>query len=464
MDRLFRPLTTRPSAAAFAVSFLLLFSLFLWGEKIAFQGGLGMDGYRYVRLATRFWELVGTSELTDADLQRVLPSLVIYLFLRPLGATTDIAALTAFGLLNSVALASTISLFVRTAFALHVQPRAVWAGGTLSFVSFAFLKWPSYYPALTDSCAVFAGAVLLHAHLTGRIFLVGIATVAAFFVWPTAGYMGLLFLTFPRRIPLPVAMAPDKAIDLARLFGALAIATGLWVTSFNLLTAWNYALGNAHVAPVNMALFPIAVAFQISFFTASSYFLLPPIGPKLALSTMASVRLTWVAVAVAIDFGVPYIRELIAGRPIPASDVGWQNLRLILTLPYVAPGRPLVAHMAFFGLVVMAAIIYWPRICRTAHQLGVGVTGALALALLQSMGPDHGTSFTICRYWRFSLLEGHPGGRLGSRLSVAHAGCRVSRRSLVQGVASDRRGAVRRRPARPAGQGLLFHPGSVHAA
>jgi len=352
----------------------------LWGERIPPGDGLGWDGRFYALIAEEFPRLVFHKQLDGYRLQRVLPSGVVYVGLGALGVTrTDQNVVRAFSVLNLTLLLLSVVVWARIARGAALNKGAQWLGLLLLFVNFANLRMPFYYPVLTDTAAFFLGILLVNFYLrsNGAGMLVTMALGA--FTWPSFVLLGgLLYVSSPKPL-IPPAPANRGLHSWA---GALVAILYLLSLSGNV----HLSLQPDSSAAVDKRLLFVSVPIVMAYVWAvvagllnhDSLFRLATYRQGLNAGRLGA----WVLMLVAVRL---VVRQLSSG-----SSLSYLSLYVhqLPARPIIKPGLFLVAHSVYFGLIVLVLILVWPRACRAAHQLGLGMTLFVTAILLLGLTPE----------------------------------------------------------------------------
>jgi hypothetical protein len=340
----------------------------LWGEAIDSTGGLGFyDGRRYGEIAMDFHGQVFREGLDAYRLQRVLPSAIVYAWLRVTGQPLDATHVRdAFRIYNLLMLLVTAAAWAAIARAMAFEERYAWLGFALLFLSFANLKMPFYNAVLTDTTALALGTLLILFYLRSNgPALLGVLVLSCF-TWPPL-LAGALLYVLPRHDGAP----PDRLITkTSGLLGALAAMTCVAVVA---------------AYPDILAQRPrpwltIAVLAAYYFVTQASLLhfdwrALPSrLRPWRVLHIVALMMMVRVVVA-------------LLSPDAPGFTIG-RYLREIVFYTSLQPALFLVAHVVYFGLVVAILIAAWPESSRAAIGLGTGMTLYTALQLGQAIDPE----------------------------------------------------------------------------
>jgi hypothetical protein len=356
--------------AAFALVFLYGLAQLAWGERIPVSDGLGTyDGRRYGEIARDFRREVFDEGLDLFRLQRILPSAVVHLALRATGSsfeTRDIVR--AFLILNWLLQLALVLVWREIARTARLGPTATWLGFVLMFLNFANLKQPYYYPVLTDTPALLLGALAVWLHLLGRWLALFAVMILAAFTWPALFVSGSLLFAFGRediRRPAPPAFPRAAMAGLAGL--AVALAEALSFGGGGGASGW-LSLGVL-----------IAYAAAVAWSLLASRRLFEP-------ATYARGLHPWRLIAAAATF-VALRWALGQAATAPGMTLA-RHVRHVFLYNWGKPALFLLAHVVYFGPVVILLLLYWRAARDRLHQLGLGLTAYAAFQLGHSINSE----------------------------------------------------------------------------
>jgi hypothetical protein len=352
--------------------------LALYGERLSPGHGLGWDGRFYAEIARDPHRAVFVDGLSEYRLQRVLPSLVVHGALRALGRPLDDAEIVrGFAVYNLVLLLGTLLVWDGICGAAAVSGGGRWLGFLLLFVSFGHLKMPFFYPVLTDTTALFLGALLVHLHLRDRGWATLAVLVAGAFTWPS-----FLLLAAPMYLLSPGTLDAGALLARGRRVLVAIAASAAYVANLAVHLPGR-GVRISEVEPVDERWLPLSIALAVAFVAAMASGLLGHRG----LWTPASYRarlhggrvVAWISVVVAVRL---VLRLLADGTR--TFDLG-MFLRQIALQSVLKPGLFVVAHAVYLGLVTLLLLLCWPAVCRAAHRAGPGLTLFVAAVLVQGL-------------------------------------------------------------------------------
>lgn len=402
--RTVRPMTSDPpSSVAFrghgwlmagGLVAVVLFGI-LVGEHIPIRGGRGWDGDIYIAVASDLssgWERISRDPYR---FQRILPCLVVYLGVALSGQTgQDAAALLGFTLLNLVLMLGALWLWLRLAAHWRLSWPARWLGFIGLFVNVPCLKISTYYPGLTDIAALALGMLLVTTLATGaRRGLVG-AGILGWFTWPASRLMAAFLVLFPHRPEPQEAPSPDPPISPAArwLAGCSALGVVAWMAHLFYGQGIRTA-GWGPIVPAVESLYPVSLAVTGLYVYLVVANFTPDPSPSGVRALWTRLEWRWVLLAVAF-LVVP--RWLVA-----ALTSGVESVTFAKFVPYTfflsttRPGIFLVAHVIYFGPVLLLVPLVWSRLRAQLLLWGPGAQLYLIVGLMVAACPDSRQSMLL---------------------------------------------------------------------
>jgi hypothetical protein len=362
----------------------LLISLtgFLFGERIQAGGGLGMDGQRYGAWARDFYHAVFIVGLDNLSIQRILPSAVIHYFFRLFSISpTDLNIIRAFGFLNVSLITLSALTWCLIARELKISRGGKFLGFVGLFVNFAIMKWPSYYPVLTDIPAFFISILMLYSYLTNKKVGLLVLTALGAFVWFSLVYQGLLLLIFPR----------DKRINNANPAPyRLNLLSATVVAIIALLYMRHLVLTTKLTLPA--AIEPMYSLIHLSIAAAVLYllFALSRIWDWDGLFNIKRVLRRIVtpdfALALLVFLSIKFLQGWLSSTQ---SPLGIDHLFYEVTSSALAkPAVFYVAHVMFYGPILILALFLWKPVSRLIHQYGIGLILCITMGLIMGLNSE----------------------------------------------------------------------------
>ncbi len=357
-------------------------------DKIAINGGFGWDGAIYGGFAQDFWARYHTG-VSAYYVGRLLPSLFIYQTLRVLSVPlTEGNVVLAFGVLNAVMLAASAWLWTRIARRLDLGPIGLWFGYVAAFASCFALKMISYYPVLTDATAFFLGWAMLAAYLEGSTWLLLVCILVGQFTWPTVLPVGAILLIWPFSRDVGAGSGPDAPYAASLRAGVLAVVPALAVAvlAFAALHKGGRPLPN--LIDVLRPAWPLSVICSCAYLATALFLLLRGSPGVLRLRPYLEPfrhRATYFKVVLLV--GLAMVDRLLPSRSVVPIGKS-QMFELIAWNSVVAPLRFLVAHVTYFGPVVLILVLGWRTVARMIGESGPGLTLWAILAVLLSLDSE----------------------------------------------------------------------------
>ena len=397
--------------AGIAATVLLALSCY-WplSDSIPVVGGLGYDGIRYARWVREVpvsllpdgprAPLV-KSQLDSYAARRFLPSVVLHWAMRAFGIPrTEGNVVAAFALANLALLALAIFCWCRAADATGLTTRGKWIGLLALQVNYANWKMPFFYPVLTDTFALALGALSLLFYLERRTLGLVLIMVAGGFVWPTLPYFCLLLLAFPAASRGTVEAEPGAESPRWRDAPTWAAGTVavLYLVIVAILVSSEYRMPNTPVRPLaSLLALSASLAAAYLFFGLRTLLDAPGLWRELRPLRILRRRGMWLAglLLVGIEAGVASLAVA------PADYSGRRFVADTLFSSITQPGIFCLAHVLFFGPMLIFVPVLWSPMCRSIQRRGAGLTLCFALALVIAAGSE---SRKLMNFYPFVVL------------------------------------------------------------
>lgn len=374
---------------AYALTALLVGAYFATSEKIAKGDGFGADGVRYGQAAIALAQAEFRPD--TYVVQRILPSAVAHYALRAFGLPLDPpSVIVAFEVLNWMSILLMLWLWHLIARDFRLSPKLEFIGLIGLVWTFASIKWPAYYPVLTDTTAAALGMAMVFVYLRGyRLTLVAL-TLASAFVWPSGPLVGAILVAWPRR---PLAADLSDGRRLSPTF-TLAIAAILSAA----LTLLALLQNGQQIAPYldwsgtqSAPLLVVSATLLFAFLYMAVGAILMAQRDLLGGPIEAIKALDWrMALLVLGGLGAVKFFQGTWAVPTKGGEVGslWHALQLFAALGVQLPGKFLVAHVVYLGPTIGLALLMWPRIARCSAEIGWGASSVLLFAVLFSINSE----------------------------------------------------------------------------
>lgn len=359
-------------------------------DRIDVNGGLGWDGYVY---ALGVMDFYGITNVNWVDMiSRIFPpGLLHHIFVLFDIPFSNDNIILAFLISNILTITGIIYIWGLVADELKITWRGKWLGFIGLLINYLILKQYVYYPVHTDMIGYLIALVMLFYYLKYNQAALFILVVIGAFTHPTLMYIGGVLFIFPREHPKTILDESAKKTKLAALLMGILLALAAFAYIFsNLPTVSNQIFKEryAQLAPfldvdtVLTALLPFSVMFVLTHITLGAFFLAKDsrvfyIRDYLDFRIIIRIFLigfsTWV---------ILYFQDHVS--PFPPLDAQ-SLLPQLFSLALVHPGVFYIAHVLWFGPLILFIYILWPQIARTLKEYGRGMIFCAILAVFFSL-------------------------------------------------------------------------------
>jgi hypothetical protein len=234
---------------------------------------------------------------------------------------------------------------------------------------------------LTDTTALAVGMFLLYGYLAGRTWLVWLAGLIGAFSWPLILPTALVLLAFRRS-------AAEPAVETGRvgvwwcIAGALAIA---------LTSAWRVLFVRQTIdgaEPIWYSWVPLAAALLCAYLAVAAWWLIDRDVVSRLRHLFQQSRSRAAMSALSLLAVVVCLRAVVFA---PSGAPGYtlkQFLCAILVSSVAKPGIFLVAHVVYFGPIVLATVFLWPQVCERIRRQGLATVIVGGAAVLLSVASE----------------------------------------------------------------------------
>ncbi|MGB0561742.1 MAG: hypothetical protein ACPGVO_08040 [Spirulinaceae cyanobacterium] len=302
--------------------------------------------------------------------------------------------LTAFGLLNVVAIALMGYVWCLVCRRLQITAAGAWLGFIGLFLNHHILKNSGHSPILTDFCAYTLSLLLFWVYLQptgwGRRLGMLTVTIALTFTWPAGIYMCTLLWLFPgwpdspNRGDLPenyqVSPPPYRLHYVLALLPTIAG----FIYMQELLPGDLDYLGRG-VPLERVGYLSIAIATSYLFVGLSE---LLRNANFYQWSTWLPYLQSWQfwvkLIGLAVLFKLPGLLATAGGYPMTVGHL----LYLVVLMSILQPGVFWVAHIVYYGPLLIFALFFWRPICQLLHRYGLGLSLWAALMFVLSLDSE----------------------------------------------------------------------------
>lgn len=377
------------------VTALVVSAFYIFGDKIDVINGLGWAGSEYAVMIMTFPKSI--HQFTEYHIHRALLPVTFGFIFHALDiATTPGNIRIAFIIANIVALFLSVFILYRICRLLRLTPKL----STFCFVTFifnyAFIKFPSFYPVLTDWVATPIALLLILCwiqHRTWCLVLLGIFGTVAH---PLLIFQCILLISFRYKESLRFNM-PLRKIILALIytFAASYILVGFYFAylsilrqSLNISTALLIA---GLIATSCFLLWVMYIACSCLPTTATSSTTCKPVTFLHILKNLLLAMTTLIATM--------FLSKLLTSSPshISALEYFTNSFQYGSKLPFAF----LISHFLYFGPAYALVIFMFRDIVRTSLSLGDAPFAFLILFSILSIDSE---SRHIMIFWPFVCI------------------------------------------------------------
>lgn len=349
------------------------------GGVISEVGGLGGDGNIHVTLAGRAVDAVMSRDATAYQYRHLLPYMLVWSYFEALGLNYDEvfgrpAIITAHRIQNVAFWLIAIFVWGRILERLEMPQRLRWLGFSFLLLNFAFAKMPFYHPCNCDSAQLLMGMLMLYAYTHQRFWILALLGLVGFYVRPGADIYAAALLAFRPASLTAQPRVPSRALTA---FGAACLGILVFVVA----NVYFYDIHSVHTIQTPLGFLmvlsvPIAVALT---WTAFRH-----LWAELSWRDFLQVRWGPLALFAAGNMALRVLTKTISR---PTGDITNEMHILVDCIAYAVnkPGISLLAHVVYFGPLVIVVVYLWPAICRAALKLGPSMVAALSVATLLSL-------------------------------------------------------------------------------
>jgi hypothetical protein len=351
-------------------------------DKININHGLGIDSL-YGEMAQDFYGTLHQG-INRFWIARALPFFGVYHLLSFFGIDHNPqTVITSFEIIRILSLVLAAYAWCLIAEELGIGTQGFWLGAIGLFLNYAILKESSYIVVKTDWLGFTIGLWILYAHLKNKLGLMLLLTAAGSFVWPSILFMGTLMILFPRSTSAEIA---NFNVQIPHRFH-------LWIAGIVTIAATIYMikivpgdLGSDRGAPIE-AVRPLSIGL------AATYLFF---GLKVLLKNNKLYDWKhWFSYCKVPTFYLKLLFILgLYGLPgYLATDSGndmtfGNTLYLLILTSILQPGVFWIAHVVYWGPMVILALFLWKPVCSLIHRYGIAITLWTIVGLIESLDSE----------------------------------------------------------------------------
>lgn len=354
--------------------------------RLPYNGGFGADGMMYRAWAANFHEEIFVKRTNHYYVQRIAPAAIVHFGIKLLKLPhSDRNIYNAFAAYTAFLFMVVAVCWCQIVRELRISTTGKWLGFVAFFLGQPALNWMMLAPVHTDATGWTLGLLMLLCylrHATG--WLVAITLLGAF-SWPTCIYIGALMLIFPRTSDNHFRAGASRGYLnwLAPLAIVGFCAAGYVMVLQQPPTLESTSMDPKILTPYEPTLY-LSLAACLIYVFAGSWHLLKSsavLDPKFLFTRQ---RLT-TSVLVALGFLIGHWLQSGLSNSGASNHTMGMFARHTVYSSLVRPGVFFVALVAYYGPIVLLAMILWKSTCRHVQAAGPGVVLSLLFCLLLSL-------------------------------------------------------------------------------
>ena len=346
-------------------------------ERIQINNSLGWDGGTYANITIDLQEHITVMEkhLDHYYFQRIFPCAIVWCACKLIASNlTPSDILHGFLWLNSFCILLSLFFYLKIADLYRLNLLVKWLGFSALFLCFPVIKFPFYYPILSDTTAYCIGFAAFYYYSRSNLLGLAICGLIGAFTYPTLLYSILLLILFPIS-PLPAT--PKGMHDKLLTFVILLLV----YFAFHVLIAPG-PLNGSNQIDAKLYLFSV-LALAVYFYRYISV-LKPSLGSMWqGMQNLRRSRLLFALLLLVAVKGAMYI--FTTGKSTYQFDDFISN---ILYQSLVNPLAFIVSHTMYFGPAVLLIVCLYRAFSEELQRMGVGAILFVGTYLLIGIGTE----------------------------------------------------------------------------
>lgn len=370
-----------------ALMFLIGFSNVFFTEKIELSNGHNWDGVLYASWAKDFFHEIFEKGVSDYSVQRILPSGVVHYAMRLFRVPFDEANIIfAFGIWNLTLLVLCAYLWGKISDCLNLSQRGKWLGFCGLFINYSVLKMNAYYPVLTDIPGFALGMLSFYFYLTRRPKALLITSLLGAFTWPTVFLFGLLLFLFADWKVPQEKVSPRESKRGWQLASLMTLIFLGFIIKIIVKTEFFTQMTKMHVYQTpNLAVLNLSIvlAFSYLFFAFYHFFNANTFSWK---DLRSSFNVKRFLIVVVCFISVQWVIQTLA-----VSEHLVDTKRTLYRIHTTSISNPLisgVAHIIYYGPILILTAFLWKSFCKTIQPYGIGLILVTTAAIDLSIGSE----------------------------------------------------------------------------
>lgn len=348
---------------------LLCVVLSLVTEKIEKNDGLGFDGVSYASIVKKCEEILSRSNphleiymMQMYGIRRIFVPTVVHYIMKVLRLEySNRNIILTFQWFNLFLIAISAVAWGKIINGTITHDTAKILSFVFLFCNYAILKMNSYYVVLLDMTAFLLCILSLYCYLNNsQVGLLLLAIISAF-TWPTMFYNIVILFLFPKKFNV----VKDTKFNVIRIvvpliMTALFIAEAIYIILIRKFSQIK--------EPVNMKLLPVSIAVAAIYLFFSYLYLLRNVSFNNIAYLLRKDTVVRFFILIVIYFVLNKIYALYHTR-LPEDRL----LRVLIVSSVLQPLIFMLAHIIYFGPVMLFPLIYYKEYFRIIHNYGIGM-------------------------------------------------------------------------------------------
>ncbi|MBF0386020.1 MAG: hypothetical protein HQL27_09155, partial [Candidatus Omnitrophica bacterium] len=376
----------------FVIVFSLAILTFTFGERLGASFGILGDENIYYLISLDLERILFSFGLDRYYVQRILPPFLVHLFAKITSTSLTVDnTVNIFCIFNVVLQVLTAHFWLLICKNLRIGINGVWVGFITLYVNYAILKYLPFTQVTTDMFAYFLGVLIVYLYLESKTFPLFLVSFIGSFAWPTVYWIGFIFLLFPRSekvfrpeqgakhncgyILFPALFAFSLGIIymkvLKPLYSSEAFSRGMF--QFGAVKPLSGFLFLSVMAAVGYIFLSLRTLFRNGFALLSG-----DAGRKEILKQIFLAAMLIFTVKTTIN----YFSAI-------SQHFNWNTFfenRLIFSIS--APFFFLIAHVTYFGPIIILMMFSFRKVCDEIIKCGTGMILVAAFILVASLDSE----------------------------------------------------------------------------
>jgi hypothetical protein len=337
-----------------------------FNEVIPVCGGFGFDGEFFGKIAQDYPANI-TKTIDSKYFQRSLPSLIVYSVATVFNiATSKENIIILFSSYNLALLLICVTAWRRIVKLFELLPYVNWLGFAALFINFSSLKFPFFYPVLTDLTGFTLSVLLIPTLKTNNKVAVLLIMLLGAVTWPAIGYICVVILLFNN-----VEIVREERYNKINTFIAFLVAFMFAGLAGYLIYRHPHMRGGwlEHTYIVKNGIIPSLMAtFLVVFFSVQK--LIKGVN-FYSLAIFRAVDFKYGVIGIVLFLAIDVIGKFLSNKYNIHSGYSIRMyLNDILIIGSRQPFCFILGHFVYFGPLFVICLLKWEKMCHIIHKMG----------------------------------------------------------------------------------------------